>query len=63
MKNDSLKPVKPDTNAHRIGKFRFEANLASTEAQSVVDALKKSGAKSQRELIVLLSELYNQGRI
>lgn len=53
----------PDSNNHRIGKFRVDANLTKEEAQAFFDALVKSGCKSQRELIVLLCEQYNKGRI
>lgn len=54
---------KSDSNFHRIGKHRVEANLTKEEAQSFIDALVKSGCKSQRELIVLLCDQYNKGRI
>lgn len=53
---------KQDSNAHRIGKHRFEANLTNEEVQAVIDALIKSGCKSQRELIVFLCEQFNKGR-
>ncbi|MGL4830845.1 MAG: hypothetical protein ACRCXG_16295 [Vibrio sp.] len=59
--DDSMK--NPDSNNHRIGKFRVDANLTKEEAQAFIDALVKSGCKSQRELIVLLCEQYNKGRI
>lgn len=52
--------MKNDSNAHRIGKYRVDASLNKDEAQSFIDALVKSGCKSQRELIVMLCERYNR---
>ena len=43
-------------NRHRTGKVRFEANVTKEENELIIEAMKKTGVKTKRELLILLVE-------